>query len=90
MELVHPSPGKLFDASAVATKKLEHLSMTLGTMVNIVREITTLPLSASQRVLVIEAFKSLSGLDPWAQALDHTLNPVENFRRQSRSLKRRT
>jgi hypothetical protein len=72
MELVkRPSPaGELFDVSAVAVRKLEHLASTIGTMVDVIREITTRPLSASDRALAVEAFKRLDALDPWAQALD--------------------
>ena len=86
IELVKkPTPaGELFDVSAVAVRKLEHLASTLGVMVDIVREITTRPLSASDRGLAVEAFKRLNALDPWAEALDHTLARPENFRRQPR------
>jgi hypothetical protein len=81
MELVkRPSPaGELFDVSAVAVKKLEHLASTLGGMVDLVREITTRPLIASDRALAVEAFKRLNALDPWAQALDHTLRRLRTF-----------
>ena len=66
MNLVKASPsGQLFDVSALAVKKLEHLASTLGGMVDLVREITTRPLTASQRALAIEAFERLNALDPW-------------------------
>jgi hypothetical protein len=81
IELVKkPTPaGELFDVSAVAVRKLEHLASTLGTMVDVIREITTRPLTASQRALAIEAFERLNALDPWAQALDHTLHRLRIF-----------
>ncbi len=80
MNLVKASPsGQLFDVSALAVKKLEHLASTLGGMVDLVREITTRPLTASQRALAIEAFERLNALDPWAQALDHTLARLKIF-----------
>ena len=69
----------MFDVSAVAVRKLEALALTLGTMVNIVREITTRPLSASDRGLAVDAFKRLNALDPWAEALDHTLARLKIF-----------
>jgi hypothetical protein len=79
MEIVKPSAGNLFEASAIATKKLEHLAFTLGAMVDIVREITTRPLTASDRERAIEAFKRLDGLDPWARALDQVRVRLKNF-----------
>lgn len=81
MELVKRSSpsGELFDVSAVAVKKLEHLAFTLGAMVDIIRELTARPLTASQRALAIEAFERLNALDPWAQALDHTLRRLRTF-----------
>ena len=48
-------------------------------MVDIIRELTARPLTASQRALAIEAFERLNALDPWAQALDHTLRRLRTF-----------
>jgi hypothetical protein len=76
MDLIRPklSPAHaLFDVSAVAVRKIEHIALTLGAMVDEIRALTVRPLTASQRVLVIEAFKSLNGLDPMGDALDGTL-----------------
>lgn len=89
MELVkRPSPaGELFDASATAVRKLEALALTLGTMVDIVREITTRPLSASDRALAVEAFKKLDALDPWVRALDQVRAGLKTF---ADNLERRT
>jgi hypothetical protein len=71
--------GELFDVSAVAVKKLEHLAFTLGAMVDIVRALTVRPLTTRQRVLVVAALKSLDALDPWARALDQTLARLQKF-----------
>ena len=58
MELVRKSSpaGELFDGSAVAVKKLEHLSMTLGAMVDAIRGLTVRPLTASDRAACGRAF----------------------------------
>ncbi|MGA8569578.1 MAG: hypothetical protein WB580_17435 [Candidatus Binataceae bacterium] len=80
MELVRKSPaGELFDVSAVAVKKLEHLCMTLGVMVDEIRALTVRPLNDSQRALAIEAFKRLNALDPWARALDEVRARLKTF-----------
>ena len=80
MELAKPSPaGELFSQSAVATRKLEHLALTLGTMVDIIRELTVRPLTASDRERAIEAFKRLDALDTWSRALDHTCTRLRIF-----------
>ena len=81
MQLVkRPSPsGELFGVSAVAVKRLEHLASTLGVMVDIVREITTKPMTDSQRARAVEAFKRLDGLDPWSSALDQVLARLKSF-----------
>jgi len=81
MELVRkPTPaGELFDVSAVAVKKLEHLSMTLGAMVDVIRGLTVRPLTASDRALAVEAFKRLDALDTWSRALDVTCTRLRVF-----------
>lgn len=82
MELVKrkPSPsGELFGVSAVAVKRLEHLAATLGTMVDLVREITTKPMTDSQRARAIDAFQRLDAVDPWAQALGQVLRRLRTF-----------
>lgn len=81
IELVkRPSPsGELFGVSAVAVKRLEHLAATLGVMVDLVREITTKPLTDSQRARAIDAFERLAALDAWGTALDRVLARLKTF-----------
>lgn len=73
MQTVKPSAGNLFDVSAAAVRKLEHLAFTLGSIVDEIRALTVRQLTASQRVLVVAELKSLDGLDPTSKALDGSL-----------------
>lgn len=77
---MEPSPsGELFSKSAIATRKLEHISMTLGEMVDTIRAVTCAPLTADQRMLVVEALERFDTLDAWAEALDRTLRRLRAF-----------
>ena len=44
-----------------------------------IRALTVRPLTTTQRALVIEAFKKLDALDPWARALDQVRAGLKTF-----------
>jgi hypothetical protein len=79
METVRPSAGDLFTVSAATVKKLEATALTLGAMIDLVRGLTVRPLTASERVLVIAALKSLNGIDPLGEALSGSLARLRKF-----------
>ncbi|MGA7762003.1 MAG: hypothetical protein WCA59_09665 [Candidatus Binataceae bacterium] len=79
MEIVGPSAGDLFGVSAATVKKLEATALMLGQMTDLVRSLTVAPLTQSQRVMVVAAFKSFSALDPLIEALDGALARLRTF-----------
>lgn len=79
MEIVHPSAGDLFTVSAATVKKLETAALSLGAMTDLVRSLTVAPLTVSQRVLVVAAFRSFNALDPLCEALAAALTRLRDF-----------
>ena len=78
-EIVRPSAGDLFTVSAATVRKLEAAALALGQMMDLVRGLTVAPLSHSQRVLVVAAFKSFDKLDPLTEALTGALARLRDF-----------
>ena len=60
-------------------RKLEAAALALGQMMDLVRRLTVAPLTHSQRVLVVAAFKSFDKLDPLTEALDGALARLRDF-----------
>jgi hypothetical protein len=79
MEIVKPSAGELFAVSAATVRKLEATALMLGQMMDLVRSLTVSPLTVSQRVLVVAAFKSFDRLDPLTEALAGALARLRTF-----------
>lgn len=79
MEIVRPSAGDLFGVSAVTVKKLEATALMLGQMTDLVRSLTVAPLTVSQRVLVVAAFRSFDRLDPLTEGLSGALARLRDF-----------
>ena len=84
MESVKPSAGDLFTVSAATVRKLEATALTLGAMIDLVRSLTVAPLTVSQRVLVVAAFRSFDRLDPLTEALTGSLAGCGSSRPRSR------
>lgn len=76
MELLKskPSPaGELFALSARDVKLLESTALLIGDVIDSVRRLTTTPLSAESRELVIAAFKESQALRAGAARLRRQL-----------------
>jgi hypothetical protein len=89
MELVRPSKspaGELFDLSAAAIKPLEACGLLFGGLVDEVRAITMLPLSADGRVIVLAALKMLSRFDSVRADLEFRLRELKRIRREVEGL----
>jgi hypothetical protein len=82
MELVkRPSPsGQLFAECAAAVKPMESCPLLLGRLIDEVREITLLPLTAEGRELAIAAIKMLSQFDRVRVDLEYRLREIERLR----------
>lgn len=83
IELVKPSPGKLFETSARATRSIEACALLLGAMVDEIREITMLrTLSAEAREVAIAAFQQCSQFDSVRADLEFSLREMKRIRRE--------
>lgn len=81
IELVKPSPaGELFGASAAAVKPMEACALLLGQLIDQVREMTLLPLTAEGRELAIAAIKMLSQFARVRVDLEYRLREIERLR----------
>jgi hypothetical protein len=83
IEIVKPSPGKLFETSAAATRSIESCCLLLGSIADEVREITMLrTMSAEAREVAIAAFKQCSQFDCMRASLETSLVELRRIRRE--------
>ena len=91
MELVRPSKspaGELFSQCAAAVKPMESCALLLGRLIDEVRAMTMLPLSAEGREIAIAALRRLSQFDRVRVDLEYRLGEIERLRRHLSNLTR--
>lgn len=85
MELLRskPSPsGQLFAECAAAVKPMEACALLLGQLIDQVRAMTMLPLSAEGRVIVLAALRTFSQFDSVRADLEYSLGEMKRIRKE--------
>jgi hypothetical protein len=78
--------GELFDLSAAAIKPLEACALLIGGLVDEIRRMTVMPLTAEGREIATAAFRMLRKFDSVRADLEFSLNELRRDRRKVEGL----